>query len=256
MDKPSVVVDPVTEQRHRRWTRSAMVGAVLSALLAIGFITLSRAVVRGSTSDLDERILLAMRVRGDLSDPVGPLWVEEIGRDFTALGGVGVLVLLITTVTLFFWLSAMRRAAVYVAVACLGAVLVSSLLKHTFDRPRPELVPHGSQVYTSSFPSGHSTMAAATYLTMGLVASQFVSRRRLKLLLLVVATFVTVAVGVSRVYLGVHWPSDVLAGWAVGVSWALLCWCIGTWLQDRGMVEQQVETMPTPAGAFPSMRKD
>jgi undecaprenyl-diphosphatase len=230
---------------HRRLIRSAMALAALSALLAAGFYSLSRAVEAGITADVDRDILLAMRVPGDPSDPIGPRWLEEVGRDVTALGGVTVLTLLIATVTAFFWLAAMRRAAVYVAVASLGAFLVSVGLKHVFERPRPELTPHGVAVYTYSFPSGHSTMSAAVYLTLGMVASRFVKRRRLKVLLVGVAMLVTATVGVSRVYLGVHWPTDVLAGWAVGFSWALVCWCAATWLQDRGMVEPEVDPAPS-----------
>jgi undecaprenyl-diphosphatase len=231
----------------RRWTRSAMALAITSAVLTVGFLTLSRAVVRGATDDIDRRILLAMRVPEHLSDPIGPRWVEEVGRDFTALGGVAVITLITFSVCAFFWLSSMRRAAIYVALACLGALLISAALKRTFERPRPDLVPHGALVYTSSFPSGHSAMAAAAYLTLGMVASRFVSRRRLKLLFIGVAMFVTAAVGVSRVYLGVHWPSDVLAGWAVGFSWALVCWCVSVWLQDYGVLEQEVKAVPVNA---------
>jgi undecaprenyl-diphosphatase len=231
----------------RRWTRSALVLAVISAALAIGFYSLSRAVARGVTGDIDREILLAMREPGNSQNPRGPRWVEEMGRDLTALGGVTVVFLLTCSATAFFWLSSMHRAAAYVAVASLGAILISSGLKQLFDRPRPDLVPHGSFVYTSSFPSGHSTMAAAVYLTLGMVASRFVSRRRLKVLFIAMAILVTVAVGVTRVYLGVHWPSDVLAGWAVGCSWALVCWCVAVWLQDQGVIEPEVD----PAAGVP-----
>ena len=237
-DKQSVASETLAE--HRRWTRSALVLAVISAALAIGFFSLSRAGVRGATGDLDERILLAMRVPENLADPIGPRWIEEMGRDMTALGGVAVLGLITSTVVAFFWLSSMHRAAVYIGIASVGSILLATALKHSFDRPRPDLVPHGSMVYTSSFPSGHSTMAAAVYLTLGMVASRFVPRRRLKVLLIGVAMLVTGAVGVSRVYLGVHWPSDVLAGWAVGASWALVCWCVTIWLQDHGVIEQDL----------------
>jgi len=237
-DKTSVASETLAE--HRRWTRSALVLAVISAALALGFFSLSRAVSRGATGDLDERVLLAMRVPENLADPIGPRWVEEMGRDMTALGGVAVLGLITATVVAFFWLSSMHRAAVYIGIASVGSILLATALKHSFDRPRPDLVPHGSMVYTSSFPSGHSTMAAAVYLTLGMVASRFVPRRRLKVLLIGVAMLVTAAVGVSRVYLGVHWPSDVLAGWAVGASWALVCWCVTIWLQDHGVIEQDL----------------
>ncbi|BBO35498.1 phosphatase PAP2 family protein [Lacipirellula parvula] len=237
-DKQSVASESLAA--HRRWAWSALVLAAISAGLAVGFFSLSRAVVRGSTGDLDERILLAMRQPDNLADPIGPRWVEEVGRDFTALGGVAVLSLISATAVAFFWLASMRRAAVYVGIASVGAILLATVLKQSFDRPRPDLVPHGAVVYTSSFPSGHSTMAAAVYLTLGMVASRFVPHWRLKVLLIGVAILVTGAVGVSRVYLGVHWPSDVLAGWAVGTSWALVCWCVTIWLQDHGVIEQDL----------------
>ena len=229
------------EKEARRLMQPALVLAALSALLAVGFLSLSRAVAAGRTDNLDRRLLLAMREPGDLSDPIGPRWVEEVGRDFTSLGGVAVLTLITCIATAFFWLASMHRGAVYVAAASLTAMLLSSSLKQAFDRPRPDLVPHGAAVYSSSFPSGHSTMAATVYLTLGLVASRFVARRRLKALFLISAILVTGAVGVSRVYLGVHWPTDVLAGWAIGAAWALLCWCAAVWLQEHGMIEQEDE---------------
>jgi undecaprenyl-diphosphatase len=243
MQPPPPTVSKATLARHRRLTRPAIALAIVSALLAVGFYSLSRAVVRGATGDFDRRAVLAMRESVDLSNPIGPRWVEEVGRDFTALGGVAVVTLLTSSVVAFFWLSSMKRAAVYVVIASLGALLISTGLKQLFDRPRPNLVPHGAHVYTSSFPSGHSAMAAAAYLTLGLVASQFVARRRLKVMFISVAMFVSVAVGLSRVYLGVHWPSDVLAGWAVGLSWALICWVAAVWLQDHGVIEPEQEPL-------------
>src|SRR5688500_16524565 len=104
MHTPPATVSPATLARHRRLTRTAMVLAVLSALLAAGFYSLSRAVVRGAMDDLDRRAVLGMRVAGDVSDPIGPRWVEEVGRDVTALGGVAVITLLTCSVVGFFWL--------------------------------------------------------------------------------------------------------------------------------------------------------
>jgi undecaprenyl-diphosphatase len=186
--------------------------AVVSAALALGFLSLSRAVVAGRTENIDRQLLLAMREVEDPSDPLGPRWFEEACRDMTALGGVTVLSLLTLTVTAFFWLAGMHRGAVYLQIAVIGALVINSSLKAAFDRPRPDLVPHGSVVYHASFPSGHSMLAATVYLTLGMVASRFVPRRRLKVLLIGVAGIVTAAVGASRVYLGVHWPTDALAG--------------------------------------------
>lgn len=124
-------------------------------------------------------------------------------------------------------------------IAVAGGLLVSSALKSGFDRPRPDLVPHGAYVYTTSFPSGHAMMSAVTFLTLGSVLARSQRRRRLKVYLILLALMITLGVGVSRVYLGVHWPTDVLAGWTVGASWALLCWLTARWLQRRGAVENE-----------------
>jgi undecaprenyl-diphosphatase len=120
--------------------------------------------------------------------------------------------------------------AIFTLLACGGGLALSSLLKYTIDRPRPELVPHGNQIYTSSFPSGHSMMSAVVYLTLAALVARVVEKKRLKGYTLGVAAMLTLLVGVSRIYLGVHWPSDVLAGWAAGAAWALGCWLVARWV--------------------------
>ncbi len=210
------------------------------------FAMVAGEVIEGDTRALDETILLAMRNPADRSDPLGPGWMEELGRDFTALGGVGVLTLLTLAVAGYLALLRKFGAALLVLAAVGGGVLLSTLLKLGFDRPRPDLVPHGSIVYTRSFPSGHSMLSAATYLTLGALLARVQSKRRLKAYLLVLAIMVTLLVGVSRVYLGVHWPTDVLAGWTAGAAWALLVWLVARWLQGRGQVETDLEDSGEP----------
>jgi undecaprenyl-diphosphatase len=182
----------------------------------------------------DTWLLLALRVPGDTADPLGPAWVEEMFRDFTALGGVGVLCLLTAISVGYLWLMGQRRVALFLLFAILGGLLLSSMLKNGFDRPRPELVSHGSHIYTSSFPSGHSMLSAVVYLTGGALLAMVHSAHRVRLYLIGCSILTTLLVGVSRVYLGVHWPSDVLAGWAAGAAWAAACWLIAQWLRERG----------------------
>lgn len=204
-----------------------------------GFIALAGVVSEGGTQSIDESLLLALRNPADLSDPIGPGWVEEMGRDFTALGGVGVLVL-ITLGSLGYLLLAKRyRAALFASIAVPGGILLSTVMKMGFDRPRPDLVPHEAMVYTASFPSGHSMMSAVTYLTLAALLTRVQPALRLKAYLLIVAILLTLLVGISRVYLGVHWPTDVLAGWTAGASWAALCWIVMRWMQRRGQVESE-----------------
>ncbi len=226
-----------------RWLSSheLSVLVVLFALLASvwTFVELSDDVIKGDTSEFDRIILLSMRNPQNLSDPIGPRWVEEIGRDFTALGGNAVLTLLTLAVVGFLILEGKGRMALVLIVATLGALSLSTLLKYSIDRDRPNLVPHGSVVYTASFPSGHSMLAASTYLTMAALLMRTQRNRRIKAYILLIAIVTTLLVGVSRVYLGVHWPTDVLAGWTAGAGWALLCWLLARWLQLHGAVENE-----------------
>ena len=226
-----------------RWLGSheLSVLVVLFALLASvwTFVELADDVMKGETGEFDRIILLSMRNPHNLSDPIGPRWVEEIGRDFTALGGNAVLTLLTLAVVGFLILEGKGRMAFVLIVATLGALSVSTLLKSSIDRDRPNLVPHGSVVYTASFPSGHSMLAASTYLTMAALLVRTQRNRRIKAYILLIAIVTTLLVGMSRVYLGVHWPTDVLAGWTAGAGWALLCWLLARWLQLHGAVENE-----------------
>jgi undecaprenyl-diphosphatase len=223
------------------WLARHELGVLLGVLVVAGglwgFAELADEVMEGETHALDRRLILALRAPDDLSDPLGAGWVEEMARDMTALGGVGVLGLLTIAVTGFLWLHRKRRAAVFVLVAVMGGVAISQLLKLGFDRPRPDLVPHGSITHSASFPSGHSMLSAVTYLTLGALLARFHGYRRDKLYLLGLALLIMFVVGISRVYLGVHWPTDVLAGWTLGVVWAVLCWIGARWLQRRGELE-------------------
>jgi undecaprenyl-diphosphatase len=201
------------------------------------FVEVADEVIEGETHATDQRLLLALRSPADPREPLGPGWLEEMGRDFTALGGVGVLTLIGIGALIYLLLASKYRTALFTAVALTGGWLLSAVLKMGFDRPRPDLVPHGSIVYTASFPSGHAMMAAVTYLTLAAMLARVQPRRRLKAYLLLAAIALTVLVGISRIYLGVHWPSDVLAGWTAGAAWASLCWLTARWLQRRGRIE-------------------
>lgn len=221
---------------------------LLVALCIWAFLGLADEVAEGETHAFDTRLLLALRSPADPSDPLGPGWIEELGRDITALGGIGVLTGLTLAVAGFLWLQGNRGSMWLVLIAVSGGQAISMLAKHGFDRPRPDLVPHGMQVYTTSFPSGHSMMAAVTYLTLATLVARVQPTRALKIYVLTLAVLVTVAVGVSRVYLGVHWPTDVLAGWAAGAAWALGCWLVARWLADRGAVEPETPEPDSPPG--------
>ena len=205
------------------------------------FVELADEIGEQDIRSIDESVLLALRTPGDPADPLGPEWVEEVARDITALGGVAVLVLFGLGTLGYLLIARSGRAALFAVIAIVGGWLLSSLLKASYERPRPDLVPHEAIVYTASFPSGHAMMSAITYLTLAALLSRTEPRWRLKAYLLLTAIVIAILVGISRVYLGVHWPTDVLAGWAVGAAWASLCWLVYRWLQRRGTVEESAE---------------
>ena len=180
----------------------------------------------GETGALDERLLLALRTPGVPSDPIGPRWFEESMRDITALGGFTILTLLTLTAVIALLRFARRREAAVLAVVVIGTQLSSEGLKLLYGRPRPSLVPHGSIVYSNSFPSGHSALSAVTYLMLAVLLAGLARRRTSKTMIYTLAILVIIGVGLSRIYLGVHWPTDVLAGWSLGAAWTLLGWTI------------------------------
>lgn len=202
-----------------------LVPILLVAAGAWCFIAIADEVVEGETRAIDERIILAMRT-ADPHDPIGPAWFEEAVRDLTALGSTLVLTMAVLTVVGLLLLMRRWRAAIFTFVATVTGQLASHALKEFFGRPRPDLIPHEVEVFTHSFPSGHAMMSAVVYLTLASLAARLMTQRRLKVYVLSIAVIFTILIGASRVYLGVHWPSDVLAGWMIGASWALACWLI------------------------------
>lgn len=213
--------------REKEWNPHASCRSVSSGLVAAGILLffglLADEVVEGDTLNFDRAILLWFRAPNHPEVPLGPLWFQEAMRDVTSLGSFAILGIVTVVAVLQLLLSDQRRTAIYVAASVVGGTLVSSVLKILFDRPRPD-IPGAPHVFTASFPSGHATLSAVVFLTLAAILSTATPMRRLKVLYLGVGLFLTVVVGISRVYEGVHYPTDVLAGWMLGLAWALLCW--------------------------------
>jgi undecaprenyl-diphosphatase len=212
-------------------------GVFFAAAMLLVFGHIAEEVGEGDAVKFDQTVLLALRSATDLADPIGPAWLEEAARDVTSLGSYVVLGFVLLAVMAYLLMIEKRAAAVWLLASVGGGVLLSNGLKWAFERPRPDIVAHAARVFTSSFPSGHATLAAVSYLTLGALLASLHDSRRLKLYFIGVAVVLTLAIGVSRVYLGVHYPTDVLAGWCVGAAWAALCWAIALWLQERGTLE-------------------
>lgn len=223
---------------------------LFTSCTAWAFFEVAGEVASGESRALDERILLALREPDDPTDPRGSRTIEEMARDITGLGGIPILTGLTLAAAGYLALRGKGRAVVFLLIAIGSGVIASSLLKQLFARPRPDLVPHGSYVDSASFPSSHSMMSAITYLTLGALLSKVEPRLAIRAYFLLLALLTTLLVGCSRVYLGVHWPTDVLAGWSIGGAWAASCWSVANLLQRRGGIEGPVtksrHTTPDP----------
>jgi undecaprenyl-diphosphatase len=215
------------KNRTLTWFARHETTVFLSLLVVIGgiwgFVSIANDVVAGDTLAMDHRILLALRNPTDVSLPIGPAWLGETVRDVTALGGFAVLILITSSVILFYCLDRNFRAARFIAISIVGGFLISVALKSAFERPRPDIVPHLADASMSSFPSAHSMMSAIVYLTLGTLLARTVDRDELKLFIWGLALLLTLTIGMSRVYIGVHYPTDVLAGWSAGFAWATFC---------------------------------
>jgi undecaprenyl-diphosphatase len=231
-----------TSMKVHRWLRQnvdVLMLATLAVIVVTGWLVaeLADEVLEGTTQHYDEWVLRRLRTPGDMDDPIGPAWFEDMWRDVTALGSVTVLGLVTLACGGYLLMRRQYRMLALLAAATVGGLIVSLLLKNLFDRPRPEFAAAAAHITTSSFPSGHSMLAAIVYLTLGVLLARTSTRYRHKLYFLTVALLITVLVGLSRIYLGVHYPTDVLAGWSFGLIWALLCWLVAQFLQKRGTIE-------------------
>jgi undecaprenyl-diphosphatase len=233
--------------------------AVLTALVGSwAFLEIADEMAEGEFQRLDAWVVRSLRRPVDAAVPIGPRWLVDDVRDLSALGGRPVLIVVTAAIVLYLWLARTFHAMWVVLGAAVGGQLLSALLKVVFARPRPDIVPHLTTVNFSSFPSGHSVSAAAVYLTLGLLLARFTDRTRLRIYVLTLATFVTFLVGISRVYVGVHYPTDVLAGWAAGSVWATCCWLLAGYLQRRGAIEAHtsgiIQTSASPEAGLISDR--
>jgi undecaprenyl-diphosphatase len=213
------------------------VGAVLGGILI--FVSISDLVLEGDLHETEVRWMKDLRSPTDLARPIGPAWLENVNREVTVLGGGVVLTLITLVVAGYLLIERWYASTLFLLVAVAGGMLLTNVLKGFFDRDRPTVVPHLADSLLQSYPSGHSMMSSVVYLTLAVLLARAMERRRVKVYCVTVALLLSLIVGASRVYLGVHYPTDVIAGWAGGIAWALLCWLAAYWLEKRGKVEPQ-----------------
>jgi len=210
--------------------------AIAVLLLAFGLI--ARTAAAGRPTAFDTRIMLALRRSAESPVPIGPAWLQEAARDLTSLGSVVVLMTITIAVAGFLFLDRKPGVAWLTLIAVVGGLGLNNLLKIAFARPRPDVITSTARVFTTSFPSGHATLSAITYLTIGALLARTYPSFALSLCFMSLATVLTALVGMSRIYLGVHHPTDVLAGWCIGAAWAIGCWAVMAWFQTGGHVER------------------
>ncbi|QDZ07265.1 phosphatase PAP2 family protein [Sphingomonas panacisoli] len=224
----------------RPWLWPAL-GLFVASLVGLGAY-LADELLEGEGWAIDQRLLLGLRVPGDLQRPIGPAWLQQSAVDISALGGPTLMWLFGISGLIWLLYRRQRAEAAWIAVSLIGASLISNSLKYAIGRPRPALVPHLVQVNNASFPSGHSLVSAALYLTLALMLAEGAKSWSARIAIVGFGALLVVLIGCSRVYLGVHWPSDVLGGWSFGTAWALSVFAANRWLHRTS----QAAPRPTP----------
>ncbi|MEN3971235.1 phosphatase PAP2 family protein [Sphingomicrobium sp. XHP0235] len=232
---------------HRLWHRAhridswLLVGFMISTLVLFGLAVLAEEILEGDSFAFDQTIISGLRLATDPAQAIAPGWVTSAMIDITAMGG-GTILSFVTIFAVGYLLAIGRqRIALFVAAVIVTGAILTDLLKSLFSRARPDLVPHLVEVHSLSFPSGHSMNSALVYLTLAALVARTRTDTGVRIYLMSAALLLTFLVGVSRVYLGVHWPTDVLAGWGVGALWAALASLIAKRLQEKHEIEPPSE---------------
>lgn len=230
-------------KRCRHETAGVLAGFVAVGGL-MGFLEIAEDTAEGDTQDTDHRVLASLRAGGDPTNPVGPEWLEIAAADITSLGSIAVLFSMIVLVSGF--LASLRRfgsATLLWASFAIGIGL-SQFLKVEFGRDRPEEAYRVVDGLNASFPSGHAMLSGIVYFTMGALLARVLTQRWQRAYVLTSVVLLTALVGASRVYLGVHWMSDVIGGWALGLTVAMACWLLAHLLERQRVWPSSSQPVP------------
>jgi undecaprenyl-diphosphatase len=206
---------------------AALTALLVAAVGVMTFIEVADDMTEADGQALDHQVLALLRpYADDPGRPWGPWWLEEAAADITSLGGISVLGLFATIVVLFLLSQRKWLSSLLLTLGLVGGVLLSEGLKAVFERERPPAVAQAVETINASFPSGHALLATVFYLSIGVMLTRAFPRRRFKMFVLGVGIVLAILVGLTRIYLGAHWASDVFAGWAVGAAWAMALWLV------------------------------
>jgi len=201
--------------------------AFIAMILGIaGFLIIAGIVMKGATDNIDLQILRSLRNPLHPWKPIGPDWLFESMRDITSLGGATIVFIITLIASGYFLIKKEYTLLILILVATIGGAFLDLGLKDFYGRVRPSIFPKLIEVKTYGFPSGHSMMSTIVYLSLASLMIRVQGHRLYKIYVISVALFLTFIIGISRIYLGAHYPTDVLAGWSLGLAWASLCWYV------------------------------
>lgn len=236
-----------------RTRRYEIVFATMTAALlglCYVFVVLAYNMNDGATQHFDERILVALRRADDPATPIGPAWLKGTMLDITALGGPISLGIFSAAMIGLLFIEGQRRVAWLSVLAIGGGTAMSFVLKELFARPRPSIVPHLREVTSTSFPSGHAMSAAVVYLTIGVMLAKAMRGKWAKAYCMFWGAMLALLIGTSRIFLGVHYPSDVLGGWIAGLTWASACWIVSQFIPTTQLTPEPEEPVVKPRSRF------
>lgn len=228
-----------------RREREIVVLVILAAVCVLLFRLIAEIVEQGRADAFDLGLLKALHPDGLRHDTLGSIWANIGAHDLSAMGSISVLAFIVVLGFGLFLGVNRRREAVMLFLAFGGGLVMTVGLQALFHRSRPPLTPEEAAGLNASFPSGHALLSATVYLTLGTLIGRFAERRFVRFYALGTAAVLTVIIGVSRIFLGIHWCTDVLAGWCVGLAWAL------TW-RAIALVWERCDEQPAHASNGPA----
>lgn len=221
-------------RRALRIARSEIAALTALMILALGvmtFVEVADDMTEADGQRFDQAVLHWLQPMA--GEPRGPWWLQEAAADLTSLGGISVLTLFAVIAFAFMIIQRKRLSALLLVIGLIGGVALSEGLKALFERERPPAAYQAVETLNASFPSGHALLSTVFYLTLGVMLTRAFPRRHLKAFVLVCAMTIALLIGLTRVYLGAHWASDVIAGWCAGAAWAMALWLVAYAVERR-----------------------